>query len=57
MDLIMLAYKQGHSTKTVLLSIKNEVHLALARGNATAAVLFDQSAAFDTMGHCTLIEI
>ena len=35
------AYKQGHSTETALLSIKNEVHLALARGEATAVVLLD----------------
>ena len=25
-------YKQGHSTETALLSIKNEVHMSLARG-------------------------
>ena len=50
------AYKQGHSTETALLSIKNEVHLALARGEATAVVLLDQSAAFDTIDHSTLIE-
>ena len=50
------AYKQGHSTKTALLSIKNKVHLALARGEATAVVLLDQSAAFDTIDHSTLIE-
>ena len=36
--------------------IKNEVHLALARGEATAVVLSDQSAAFDTIDHSTLIE-
>ena len=50
------AYKQGHSTETALLSIKNEVHLALARGEATAVVLLDQSAAFDTIDHSTLME-
>ena len=50
------AYKQGHSTETALLSIKNEVHLALARGEATAVVLLDQSAAFDTIDHGTLIQ-
>ena len=50
------AYKQGHSTETALLSIKNEVHLALARGEATAVVLLDQSAAFNTIDHSTLIE-
>ena len=29
------AYKPGHSTETALLSIKNEVHLSLARGEPT----------------------
>ena len=35
------AYKQGHSTKTASLSTKNDVHLAVARGEATAVVLLD----------------
>ena len=50
------AYKLGHSTKTALLSIKNDIHLALARGEATAVVLLDQSAAFDTIDHGTLLD-
>ena len=33
----------------------NDVHLALARGEATAVVLLDQSAAFDTIDHGTLL--
>ena len=41
------AYKLGHSTKTALLSIKNDVHLALATVEATAVVLLDQSAVFE----------
>ena len=45
------AYKPGHSTETALLSIKNEVHLSLARGEPTALVLLDLSAAFDTIDH------
>ena len=32
----------------------NDVHFALARGEATAVVLFDQSAAFDMINHDTL---
>ena len=44
------AYKLGHSTETALLSIKNYVHLALARGEATAVVLLD------TIDHGTLLE-
>ena len=49
------AYKLGHSTETALLSIKNDVHLALAQGEATAVVLLDQSAAFDAIDHGTLL--
>ena len=49
------AYKAGHSTETALLSIKNEVHLSLSRGEATALVLLDLSAAFDTIDHSTLL--
>ena len=45
------AYKLGHSTESALLSIKNDVHLAFAKGEATAVVVLDQSAAFDTIGH------
>ena len=50
-----LAYKSGHSTKTALLSIKNDIHLSISRGEATALVLLDLSAAFDTIDHSTLL--
>ena len=33
------AYKSGHSTETALLSIKNDIHVSLSRGEATALVL------------------
>ena len=49
------AYKPGHSTETALLSIKNEVHLSLARSEPTALVLVDLSAAFDTIDHNILL--
>ena len=49
------ACKNGHLTKTALLSNKIEIHLAVARGEATAVIL-NQSAAFDTIDHSTLIE-
>ena len=48
-------YKAGHSTETALLYIKNEVHLSLSRGETTALVLLDLSAAFDTIDHSTLL--
>ena len=50
------AYKLGHSTKTAMLSIENDVHLALARGEATAVVLLDQSAPFDKINHGALLD-
>ena len=49
------AYKAGHSTETALLSIKNEVHLSLSRGEPTALLLLNFSAAFDTIDHSTLL--
>ena len=49
------AYKSGHSTETALVSIKNDVHLSLSWGEATALVLLDLSAAFDTIDHSTLL--
>ena len=49
------AYKPGHSTETALLSIKNEVHLSLERGEPTALVLPDLSAVFDTIDHNILL--
>ena len=49
------AYKSGHSTEVALLSIKNDIHLSLSRGEATALVLLDLSAAFDTIDHTTLL--
>ena len=49
------AYKTGHMTETALLSIKNEVHLSLSRGEPTALILLDLSAAFNTTDHSTLL--
>ena len=50
------AYRRGHSTETALLSIKNQIHLSLARGEATTVVLLDQSTAFDTIDHDKLLD-
>ena len=50
------AYKLGHSTESALLSIKNDVHLAFAKGEATAVILLNQSAAFDTIDHDTVLD-
>ena len=50
------AYRRCHSTETALLSIKNQIHLSLARGETIAVVLLDQSAAFDTIDHDKLLD-
>ena len=49
-------YKLSHSTESTLVSIKNDVHLAFAKGEATAVILWDQSAVFDTIDHDTLLD-
>ena len=49
------AYKSGHSMDTALLSIKNDIQLSLSLGEATALLLLDLSAAFDTIDHSTLL--
>ena len=38
-----------------LLSIKNDIHLSLSRGEATALMLLDVSATFDTIDHSALL--
>ena len=53
--LYLASVSAGHSTETALLAIKNEVHLFLSRGEPTALVLLDLSAAFDTIDHSTLL--
>ena len=46
-------FENVSSTETALLLIKNDVHFALARGEATVAVLLDQSAAVNTIDRDT----
>ena len=55
-DVKQTAYKLDDSTKTAVLSIKNDIHHSLARGNATAVVLLDQSASFGRIDHGTLLD-
>ena len=49
------AYKHSHLTETALLSIKNEVHLSLARSEANVVMLLDQSTVFDVTDHAMLL--
>ena len=50
------AYKKGHSTESAMLAIKNDILLAKDKGNVTALVLLDLSAAFDTIDHKILLQ-
>ena len=49
------AYKEGHSTETALLKIKDDIHLSLSEGKPSALVLLDLSAAFNTIDHSLLL--
>ena len=49
------AYKQYHSTETLLTKIHNDIMLNLSRGDVTMLVLLDLSAAFDTIDHDILL--
>ena len=43
------AYRRGHSTETTLLKIHNDILIAMDRRHVILLVLFDLSAAFDTV--------
>ena len=45
------AYRPGHSTKTALLNVMNDILHALDNGDVTVVTLLDLSAAFDTIDH------
>ena len=49
------AYRQGHSTETALLKVKNDFMHELDEGRVVLLVMLDLTAAFDTIDHATLI--
>ena len=49
------AYRAGHSTETALLKLKNDIQINMAENKATAVVLLDLSAAFDTIDQLSQI--
>ena len=50
------AYRPGHSTKTALLNVMNDILHALDNGDVTVVTLLDLSAAFDTIDHNILCQ-
>ena len=53
--LLQSAYRRGHSIETALLKIYNDILMAMNRQEVVLLVLFDLSAAFDTVEHSVLL--
>lgn len=51
------AYKQNHSTETLLIRIWNDLLVASDENSATILMMLDLSAAFDTVDHGLLLKI
>ena len=48
-------YRKYHSCETATLKVVNDIKIQIVKGNITALLLLDLSAAFDTIDHQTLI--
>ena len=55
-EILQSAYKQFHSTETVLVKVFNDIVLDVDRNRTLILLLLDLSAAFDTVDHTILIE-
>jgi len=51
------AYRRHHNMETAVVSVMNDIIRAMDRGEVTALILLDLSAAFDTVDHCTLLNV
>jgi len=54
-DVYQSAYRQHHSTETVLLRVQTDILDALDRGSLVVLIMIDLSAAFDTLDHDILL--
>ena len=52
---VQSAYRRHHSPETALLRVVNDMRMAVDAGDAVLLSLLDQSAAFDTIDHSTLL--
>ena len=50
------AYRKHHSTESALLKVHNDIIISMDKGEVTALILLDLSAAFDTIDHATLTD-
>ena len=50
------AYRAHHSTETAVLRVLSHILLALDSGDLAVLTLLEMSAAFDSVGHATLLQ-
>ena len=55
MPVFQSAYREGHSTETALMKIRNDILMNMNNQEVTLLVLLDLSAAFDTIDHTLLL--
>ena len=55
MPVFQSAYREGHSTETALIKIRNDILMNMNNQEVTLLVLLDLSDAFDTIDHTLLL--